>query len=643
MELFNLDSFSVNPSPSATPSLPGTLLGGEQEIYTILAVDDTPSNLHLIKRILRRQPQLSLITADGGLEALQILNQQAVDLILMDMMMPGMDGVETCQRIRALDTYAHIPIIFMTALDDTSSKVQGLAVAMDYLVKPFDAEEFLARVYLHLRLLSLTRQLQVRNDQLRQEIKERELAETKLQRRNRRLMLLNDIVDDIRSTLEPEQILAVAATKVGQALEADYCCIYTLREGGSTLDLEAEYLEASLARGGDQSQPDPTATPTAHQDGDRPPKSVGRLVSGLGARLPRHTPWMEARLTDDAVLGITTGAVSDLSDLSSDPSEPSDPQSTDPQSTDPQSTDPQSTDPQSTELQSTDSPATEPPAIVGSGPDDLEDWAEELPIPLPLQALLVCRASYRDRPNGLVLAGHYRSPRIWSEDDRELLGNVAAQLGVALNQAYLLKRERRNSQQLQQRNVALSQQEAELRSLNAQLHQWATRDSLTLLSNRRAFDEKLQHLWERPQTPNPKIGLLMCDVDYFKRYNDNYGHPAGDECLRRVAAVLKRSLLRGEDFAARYGGEEFVVVLPGTAEGGAIAVAQRILNLLSEEKIPHAYSDLSKYLTLSIGVACLAPEETSHPKVLLDLADQALYDAKSQGRNRYCVLNSLNL
>ena len=110
-----------------------------------------------------------------------------------------------------------------------------------------------------------------------------------------------------------------------------------------------------------------------------------------------------------------------------------------------------------------------------------------------------------------------------------------------------------------------------------------------------------------------------------------------------MAAVLKRSLLRGEDFAARYGGEEFVVVLPGTAEGGAIAVAQRILNLLSEEKIPHAYSDLSKYLTLSIGVACLAPEETSHPKVLLDLADQALYDAKSQGRNRYCVLNSLNL
>ncbi|MEM1426407.1 MAG: diguanylate cyclase, partial [Cyanobacteria bacterium P01_H01_bin.130] len=544
MELFNLDSYSVNPSPSATPSVSAPLLGGEQEIYTILAVDDTPSNLHLIKRILRRQTQLSLITADGGLEALQILKQQSVDLILMDMMMPGMDGVETCQQIRALDTYAHIPIIFMTALDDTSSKVQGLAVAMDYLVKPFDAEEFLARVYLHLRLLSLTRQLQVRNDQLQQEIKERELAETKLQRRNRRLVLLNDIVDDIRSTLEPEQILAVAATKIGQALEADYCFIYTLREGGSTLDLEAAYWEASLERGGDQADSDPVVIApqsTSPGEGDHAPTAAGRLVSGLGARLPRHTPWMEARLTNDAVLGITTRSASDPSPdlLSPDPPSP----------------DPPSPDPPTPEL-----PTTDPSSIVGSGPDGLEEWAEELPIPLPLQALLVCRASYRDRANGLVLAGHYRSPRVWSDDDRELLGNVAAQLGVALNQAYLLKQERRNSQQLKQRNVVLSQQEAELRSLNAQLHQWATRDSLTLLSNRRAFDEKLQRLWERPQTPNPKIGLLMCDVDYFKLYNDNYGHPAGDECLRRVAAVLKRSLLRGEDFAARYGGEEFVVV-----------------------------------------------------------------------------------
>ncbi|MEM9770788.1 MAG: diguanylate cyclase [Cyanobacteria bacterium P01_D01_bin.73] len=627
MELFNLDTFSVTSNSkrnaSSTPSLEG-----EEETYTVLAVDDTPSNLHLIKRILRRQPRLSLITANNGHAALDEVQKQSVDLILMDMMMPGMDGVETCKEIRKLEAYEHIPIIFMTALDDTSSKVQGLAVAMDYLVKPFDADEFLARIYLHLRLLSLTRQLQVRNQQLQQEIQERELAETQLQRRNRRLVLLNDIVDDIRSTLEPEQILAVAATKIGQALEADYCCIYTLRGDDGVLELEAEYLEASLrggkevGTGGDGGGDEEGTVPgeaNAGEEGEmaggaevdggaegersldsdpselaessgaegntsEPSASVvpaANLVLGIGNRIDCNTPWMQDRLNQDSVLAITNR-----------------------------------------------------PRLEGAE----ENEGTVIPIPLPLQAFLACRASYRDRPNGLVLAGHYRTPRVWNDDDRDLLGNVAAQLGVALNQAYLLKQERHNSEQLKQRNVDLSQQEAKLRSLNAQLKQWATRDSLTLLSNRRAFDDELVRLWGMSQTPNPQIGLLMCDVDYFKKYNDNYGHPAGDECLRRVAGVLQRSLLRGNDFVARYGGEEFVVVLPGTDREGAIAVAQRILELLAQEQIPHEYSELGDYLTLSIGIACMVPEPNrNEPQTLLDTADQALYNAKSQGRNRFCA------
>ncbi|MGD1851617.1 MAG: response regulator, partial [Cyanophyceae cyanobacterium] len=245
MELFNLDTFSAKPSSKAAAASTSSSKG-EEESYTVLAVDDTPSNLHLIKRILRRQSRLSLVTANSGHAALDEVQKQSIDLILMDMMMPGMDGVETCKEIRKLEAYEHIPIIFMTALDDTSSKVQGLAVAMDYLVKPFDADEFLARIYLHLRLLSLTRQLQVRNQQLQQEIQERELAETQLQRRNRRLVLLNDIVDDIRSTLEPKDILAVAATKIGRALEADYCCIYSWLDFHGVLVVLALFLVAPL-------------------------------------------------------------------------------------------------------------------------------------------------------------------------------------------------------------------------------------------------------------------------------------------------------------------------------------------------------------------------------------------------------------
>ncbi|MGD1850163.1 MAG: diguanylate cyclase, partial [Cyanophyceae cyanobacterium] len=313
--------------------------------------------------------------------------------------------------------------------------------------------------------------------------------------------------------------------------------------------------------------------------------SAANLELGSGNRLPCDTPWMQDRLNQDSVLAITNR-----------------------------------------------------PLWEGSS----VDGNDSVPIPLALKALLACRASYRDRPNGLVVAGHYRTPRVWNKDDQELLGNVAAHLGVALNQAYLLKQERHNSEKLKQRNVDLSQQEAKLRSLNAQLKHWATRDSLTLLSNRRAFDEELLKLWGMSQTPDPQIGLLMCDVDYFKKYNDNYGHLAGDECLRRVAGVLQRSLLRGNDFVARYGGEEFVVVLPGTSRDGAIAVAQRILELLTEEQILHEYSKLGNYLTLSIGIACMVPGQNNEPQTLLDAADRALYNAKSQGRNRFCSSNKVS-
>jgi diguanylate cyclase (GGDEF)-like protein len=129
----------------------------------------------------------------------------------------------------------------------------------------------------------------------------------------------------------------------------------------------------------------------------------------------------------------------------------------------------------------------------------------------------------------------------------------------------------------------------------------------------------------------------MCDIDYFKLYNDTYGHQAGDECLRQVAAMIQNSVKRAADLVARYGGEEFVVVLPNTDIEGATCVAEMIAQQVRGLHIPHAKSAVSEYVTLSLGVACCIPQARSHPGALIAIADESLYRAKEAGRDRVSV------
>jgi diguanylate cyclase (GGDEF)-like protein len=129
----------------------------------------------------------------------------------------------------------------------------------------------------------------------------------------------------------------------------------------------------------------------------------------------------------------------------------------------------------------------------------------------------------------------------------------------------------------------------------------------------------------------------MCDIDYFKLYNDTYGHQPGDECLRQVAQVLQCSVKRSADLVARYGGEEFAVVLPNTDIEGAACVAERIAQQVRDLQIPHAQSGVSEYVTLSLGVACCIPAPMSQPATLIAIADESLYRAKAAGRDRVSV------
>ena len=171
----------------------------------------------------------------------------------------------------------------------------------------------------------------------------------------------------------------------------------------------------------------------------------------------------------------------------------------------------------------------------------------------------------------------------------------------------------------------------------ATLEELSLRDALTGIANRRALDERyLQeiHVASRQRWP---LSVMLLDVDFFKQYNDNYGHGQGDECLKQVAQLLKSTLPRKTDLLARYGGEEFAILLPDTDQAGAIRVAEAILNAFKEAQIPHDFSGVADHITISIGISVSKDVLGDHTIPSFDEADKSLYTAKRQGRNKWVM------
>ncbi len=173
-----------------------------------------------------------------------------------------------------------------------------------------------------------------------------------------------------------------------------------------------------------------------------------------------------------------------------------------------------------------------------------------------------------------------------------------------------------------------------LKEANQRLERLSASDGLTQVANRRCFDQTLTREWNRLRRMQEPLSLIMCDVDFFKLFNDTYGHQGGDDCLKAVAGALSATANRGGDCIARYGGEEFAVILPSTPADGALYVAENIRQAVERLAIAHAKSQAAPYVTLSLGVATAVPSETGGPEQLIKCADTALYTAKSSGRNR---------
>lgn len=207
---------------------------------------------------------------------------------------------------------------------------------------------------------------------------------------------------------------------------------------------------------------------------------------------------------------------------------------------------------------------------------------------------------------------------------------------------------RRLHHQLQAQNERLQAEvrdrlaaEAALRVANRELFRMAHLDGLTQVANRRCFDESLERDWKILAVEKAPLALILCDVDFFKCYNDTYGHQAGDRCLCEVAQAIQ-SYLRPCDMVARYGGEEFVVILPDTSLEAAIQIAQGLQDQIRELDIEHLGSPIHRYITLSLGIAGTVPQSTIASAQLVAAADRALYQAKSEGRNCIVAQQLLN-
>ncbi|QVW21856.1 diguanylate cyclase [Pseudomonas hormoni] len=189
---------------------------------------------------------------------------------------------------------------------------------------------------------------------------------------------------------------------------------------------------------------------------------------------------------------------------------------------------------------------------------------------------------------------------------------------------------RTSQQQLLDTNLTLQRAMGELKRL-------VNSDGLTEIANRRHFDEFLQAEWQTASRAGLEISLLMVDVDFFKRFNDSFGHLAGDDTLKKVAGAM-RDAVEGESFLpARYGGEEFAVILPATSSVDAMTIAENLRKKVEALKIPHNSPEPTSVITVSIGIATMSPERTEDCKMLIDLADKGLYLAKRGGRNRVGV------
>lgn len=250
------------------------------------------------------------------------------------------------------------------------------------------------------------------------------------------------------------------------------------------------------------------------------------------------------------------------------------------------------------------------------------DWAERMH---PEDREWVVNFCVAQSQSGLDHEADYRALTrdgryVWIRDVVHVLRNAAGEVEALVGFMFDISERKQTEQQLLQ--------------LQKQLEELSYQDSLTGVANRRMFDNRLQMEWSNAQRNRLPLSLILLDIDYFKQYNDHYGHVRGDDCLKSVGQALSGAAVRPRDLLARYGGEEFVLLLPETDAQAAAQVSERCRQLIRGQNIQHAHSQVAPLLTISLGVGTLIPGPFDQPQAFLERVDRLLYKAKHQGRNQ---------
>jgi diguanylate cyclase (GGDEF)-like protein len=446
----------------------------------ILLIDDLPENLKLLTDLLS---QLGYVvrSAISGARGIKSAKSKSPDIVLLDIHMPEMNGYQVCEAFKNDEDLCHIPILFISALDETFDKLKAFQVGgVDYVTKPFQIEEVVARIETHLTIQKQRQALQT------EIIKRKEVEEILYQSRALLASVLNSALDGIVA------MQAVRDPRTGNI--EDFRCLVVNPIMSRILKRNREDL-------------------------------IGKLI------LKKLLKNLDPNLFEQFVNVVETGESLD------------------------------------------------------------QDF-------------------------------HYSSGNsCWYHYVAVKLGD-----GLAITVRDITTR-KKTELDLQQTNCKL--QEA-----NLKLELLSNVDGLTQIANRRRFNHYLLLEWQHHQREQIPLALLLIDIDYFKLYNDFYGHQCGDDCLIQVAQAIAKVPQRVVDLVARYGGEEFAVILPNTNIEGALLVAEAIKQAIANLAIPHKSSLVNDYVTLSLGVVSMIPTAEQSLGTLIAHADKALYAAKKQGRNR---------
>ncbi|MEL6494622.1 MAG: diguanylate cyclase [Cyanobacteria bacterium J06623_7] len=504
-----------------------------RQIIKVLLVEANLVNARKIAQLLQNCQTIIKLQQIANIEAaLALIERERCDLIMLSSSLSGDPRLSENEILgRHLP---QLPIIVLGTIDDLDLAVRSIASgAQDYLV----AEKLETPTLIRSIYLAIERQRQV--------------FETGLQ------ALMNEMLEQIRQSIEPETILTTTARVVREFLRCEEVLIYGCEE---------EQFAVSLA-----------TTPENHSESSELlTKSIARFIEGtnygdITSLLSALTTTCAVTDTDfcPAFLQINSQLIRSCLLLPIRKRKVS----------------------TAIERESSLSSITSSDTRV-----DREGWW------------------------GVLIAYNTQATRVWQDWEIGFLQGLLAQMMVAIQQSQICFR---------------------LQTDNQKLQQLAIKDGLTGIANRRYFDLVLTKEYQRLAREQLPLSLILCDVDYFKAYNDTYGHQEGDRCLQIIARILQDCSRRPADLVARYGGEEFALILPNTNAPGALFLAHRIVRQLTKKGIPHLKSQVSPIVTLSLGLTTRIPHPQQQSSTMIEVADSLLYRAKKAGRNQLAVDNWL--